>query len=65
MKTGQSEYETAQIEARMMDHIEQLLEQMILDTIHGIVCRLCEKVKNLPSTVCYKNNCHMRDNIPF
>ena len=65
MKTGQSEYETAEIEARMMDHIEELLERMVLDTIHGIFCMLSEKVKSMPSTVCYKNNCHMRDNIPF
>lgn len=65
MKTGKSEYETAEIEARVMDHIEELLERMILDTIHGIFCRLSEKIKNLPPTVCYKDDCHKRDNIPF
>lgn len=38
MKTGQSEYENAEIKARMMGHIEELLEQMIPDTIHGVFC---------------------------
>ena len=45
--------------------ITDLIEQVLTDTALAVLYRLAENRKLRPPVICYKNNCPMRDNIPF
>jgi len=63
--SNQSPWEDDDLEAMLMDRIEDLFEKLILDMFLRILCRLSEKKQHLPPPLCYRTNCDMRDNIPF
>jgi len=45
--------------------ITDLIEQVLTDTALEVLYRLAENRKLRPPVICYKDNCPMRDNIPF
>ncbi|MGB8720651.1 MAG: hypothetical protein WCD46_15200 [Desulfobacterales bacterium] len=45
--------------------ITDLIEQVLTDTAMAVLYRLAENRKLRPPVICYKDNCPMRDNIPF
>jgi hypothetical protein len=45
--------------------ITDLIEQVLTDTALAVLYRLAENRKLRPPVICYKDNCPMRDNIPF
>lgn len=45
--------------------ITDLIEQVLTDTALAVLYRLAENRKLRPPVICYKNNCPLRDNIPF
>jgi hypothetical protein len=45
--------------------ITELIEQVLTDTALAVLCRLADNRKLRPPVICYKNDCPMRDNIPF
>ena len=42
-----------------------LIEQVLIDTALVVLHRLADNRKPHPSGICYKEDCSMRDNIPF
>lgn len=54
-----------EIAAQKMNHIEALIEQIILDTIIAASCRILENREKASENICYRSNCTMRDSIPF
>jgi len=45
--------------------ITDLIEQVLTDTALTVLYRLAENRKLRPPVICYKDNCPLRDNIPF
>lgn len=45
--------------------ITDLIEQVLIDTALAVLYRLAENRKLQPPVMCYKDDCPMRDNIPF
>jgi hypothetical protein len=45
--------------------ITELIEQVLTDTTLAVLYRLADNRKLRPPVICYKNDCPMRDNIPF
>ena len=45
--------------------ITDLIEQVLTDTALAVLYRLAENRRLRPPVICYKDNCPMRDNIPF
>jgi hypothetical protein len=45
--------------------ITDLIEQVLTDTALAVLYRLAENRKLRPPVICYKDNCPLRDNIPF
>ena len=45
--------------------ITDLIEQVLTDTALAVLYRLAENRELRPPVICYKDNCPMRDNIPF
>jgi hypothetical protein len=48
-----------------VQRITDLIEQLLIDTALSVLYRLAENRKLRPPVICYKKDCHMRDNIPF
>ena len=48
-----------------MQRITDLIEQVPTDTALAVLYRLADNRKLLPPVICYKQDCPMRDNIPF
>lgn len=64
-KSQQKLDEQDAMEAQMIDRIEELIEQVILETVCGFLNRMVERKKNRQPPVCYRLNCKDRDEIPF
>jgi hypothetical protein len=45
--------------------ITNLIEQVLTDTALAVLYRLADNKKLRPPVICYKQDCPMRDNIPF
>ncbi len=45
--------------------ITDLIEQVLTDTALAVLYRLAENRTLRPPVICYKDNCPLRDNIPF
>jgi hypothetical protein len=45
--------------------IADLIQQVLTDTALSVLYRLADNRKLRPPLICYKNDCPMRDNIPF
>jgi hypothetical protein len=45
--------------------ITDLIEQVLIDTALAVLYRLADNRKLRPPVLCYKDDCPMRDNIPF
>lgn len=48
-----------------MQRITDLIEQVLTDTALAVLYRLADNRKLRPPVICYKQDCPMRDNIPF
>ena len=48
-----------------MQRITDLIEQVLTDTALAVLYRLADNRKLRPLVICYKQDCPMRDNIPF
>ncbi len=48
-----------------IQRITDLIEQVLIDTALSVLYRLAENKKLRPPVLCYKDDCQMRDNIPF
>jgi len=57
--------EDTAIKPQMMDRIEELLEQVILETFLKVLFNLSEMKINSPPPVCFKSNCSAREYNPF
>lgn len=65
-ESKQTEFEEYDaMEAQMIERIEELVEQIILETVFGFFNRMAEQKKSRRPPVCYRHHCKDRDDIPF
>jgi hypothetical protein len=52
-----------------MDSIEEILEEIVLDTVISLLIKVCERnqvfAKHYRRCNCYRTDCKQRDDIPF
>jgi len=48
-----------------VQRITELIDQLLNDTALAVLYRLADNRKLRPPVICYKQDCPMRDNIPF
>ena len=57
--------EIEEITEQKISNIENMLEQLILDSLLAALRKIYDNHEQTRQAICYKTNCPMRDDIPF
>jgi len=57
--------EIEEITEQKINGIESMIEQLIIDSFLTVLRKICGNQEQARQKICYKNNCPMRDDIPF
>jgi hypothetical protein len=58
-------FESEEISAHKMGRLEDMIEQLVFDTLLAVLNKIGENQAQVRQTICYKSDCPLRDDIPF
>ncbi len=58
-------FEAEEISAQKMGRLEDMIEQLVFDTLIAVLYKIDENQAQARQTIRYKSDCPLRDNIPF